>query len=366
MPVTIKIDGRTIDPINMAVEIQTVPLLDVDNFGAIPNDKAASAANVVAFNKAFAQAKISKAHVISRKAKQYWFNSNVICDSVTWHQEADLWFSDGTETTNCGTRLMGNGPKLNLEGSINSDATRRGGGAWGHHGLVIAAADFEVFGGGLIQGQACVSILCQAAKRGLIKGIRSKNTKADSFHNTCGTEWVTWEDCVAEGGGDDMMAVVSYDVDRIGTTYVTCHHITIRRFRGVNNRWARGLSVVGGQDILWEDCFVQNVNGFGLYIASESSYNTRGVKNVTARRVSVDVCGLQSVDLGDGLRIFGRGGVDTMGLPRTVDNVVLDGVVVNKPRRHGALVNTTYSSNIQRVNFSATNVTGGSQWTQIA
>ena len=360
MDLALTLEDGTVTRVAKAKRVATYvppPLLDVADFGAVADNPAAMAANVEAFARAFSQARLSGAHVIARKI--YWLNKTIRQDSITFHNEGALWFDDGTTQVNAGLLLSGNAPKLNLTGSINSTATVRGGGAWGQHCVTVGGAvDFEIYGGGLVQGAACVGVFLQNAKRGLIRGIRARNTKADNFHNTYGTEFVTWEDCAAEGGGDDMMAVVSYGKDgraADGTGGVICRDITVRRFRGTNNKWGRGLSVVGGERITFEDSTVSNVNGFGIYLASEgNTYNTRGVRNVTLRRVAVNVCGLYGLDLGDGLRVFGRSGLCSMGLPQTVEGVLLDGVTVTQPRRFAALVNTTYSKDIQRAGFTST------------
>jgi hypothetical protein len=143
---------------------------------------------------------------------------------------------------------------------------------------------------------------------------------------------------------------------------VICNNITVRNFRGYGNKWGRGLTVVGGRDVLFEDSAVYRVNGFGLYLASEGNlYNTRGVNGVTFRRVVVDVCGLSGLDLGDGVRVFGRAGTCNMGLPQTVENVLLEDVTVTKPRRFAGLINTTFSKGIERRNF-----TSAAAWREIA
>jgi hypothetical protein len=336
-----------------------VPLLDVAKFGAIADAQTpeAMAANAQAFGAAFAEAKATRSEVIARRGVQYWLNKSLRQDSIAFHCEADLWFSDGTPKSNAGLVIAGNAPRLNLTGSINSTATQRGGGAWGQHCVTVGGAvDFEIFGGGLVSGAACVGIFLQAAKRGQIIGMRSRNTKADSFHNTWGTSDVLWQDCAAEGGGDDMMAVVSYNGDGRapdGKGGVICERITVRRFRGQNNKWGRGLAVVGGRGILFEDAHVQNVNGFGLYVASEGSpYYARGTNGVTFRRVTVDTCGLAGYDWGDGLRVYGRAGVCSMGLPQTVEGVALEDVQIIKPRRFGALLSTTYAKPIDRAGLT--------------
>lgn len=341
--------------------IPTVKLLDVANFGAVADNKGAAATNVTAFNRAFAEAKATKSHVIVRRA--YWLNQIVRADSITLHVEGALWFTDGTSATNCSLFLRGNAPKLNLTGSINSDATTRGGGAWGQHLVQVVANDFEVYGGGTLSGAACTGVFVAMSQRGAVRDISVRNTKADSFHITNGSSYITFDRCSTTNGGDDMFAVVSYNGDSNGIV----HDITCRNFVGnTNTRNGRGMTVVGGHNILYEDSKVSNVWGFGLYISSEQSYNTHGVRNVTLRRVAVDGCGVFGPDLGDGLRVFGRAGLDPLGFVQTVDGLVLENVTVNRPKRNGALISTTHVKNLTRGNFAATNLTAGAVWAQIA
>jgi hypothetical protein len=334
-------------------------LIDVAQYGAVANNDSAQAAsaNVAAFNNAFSEARTSKKEVIARKGK-YWLNRNLVANSIVFHNEADLWFSDGTPASNAGLQLRGSGPVLNLVGSINSTATRRGGGSWGQMNVTVCAVDFEIYGGGLLQGASCVGLLLQAAHRGLVRDIRVANTKADCFHCTYGTSYVTFDRCSTEGGGDDMFACVSYNSDKGAIV----NNITVRNFTGRTNKWGRGMSVVGGHNILYEDCVLTGVNGFGLYIASEhaTAYDTRGVKAVTLRRVQVDGCGLHGPDLGDGLRVFGRAGTCSLGLPHTVDGLILDHVTIRSPRRYGALINTSHVTNIIKRGFTQAATAPGS------
>jgi hypothetical protein len=78
------------------------------------------------------------------------------------------------------------------------------------------------------------------------------------------------------GSGDDGFAVVSYLSNGVRVRNVHWHDVTVR-----NQRWGRGISVVGGESITVDHGDVDGSAGAGVYIAAEPQYNTYGVDGVT-------------------------------------------------------------------------------------
>ena len=81
---------------------------------------------------------------------------------------------------------------------------------------------------------------------------------------------------VTNNTGDDGVSVVSYVADR-----QTSHDITVNSPVVNGTSWGRGVTVVGGRNITYHDVKVSDTNGAGVYVASEPSYDTLGVSNVT-------------------------------------------------------------------------------------
>lgn len=97
---------------------------------------------------------------------------------------------------------------------------------------------------------------------------------ADGFHQTHNCEDGTVDDPTVMWPGDDGVAVVSYLTRGSGGAAVDpCRRIIVRR-PVVRYTHARGLSAVGGTDITYLDVDVFHTRGAGIYIGSESGFNT--------------------------------------------------------------------------------------------
>lgn len=109
-----------------------------------------------------------------------------------------------------------------------------------------------------------------------------ENTLADGIHNTQRTHHVLVEGNTARNTGDDCFAVVSYKTQ-------LCQHIIIRRNKGSGGH-ARGVSVVGGADVLIEDNDIADKDAAGIIVASEASWETNLVERVTVRNNRIIGC----------------------------------------------------------------------------
>jgi parallel beta helix pectate lyase-like protein len=127
----------------------------------------------------------------------------------------------------------------------------------------------------------------RASNGGRVSGNRISDTLADSVHVTDRSSFVEVDDNIIERSGDDGIAVVSY------LTQVTpAHSVTARRNLITDNAGGRGLSVVGGASVLYEDNkVIGNGKAAGLYVAQEDSYKTQAVSGVTVRRNTFFRCG---------------------------------------------------------------------------
>lgn len=126
-----------------------------------------------------------------------------------------------------------------------------------------------------------------------------ENTLADGIHNTGNAHHVLVEGNTAKNTGDDCFAVVSYKE-------TLCHDIIIRHNKGsIGN--ARGITVVGGADVLIESNEIADKDAAGILIASEESYQTNLVERVTVRNNRISGCPAKITAQG-GIYIGGRTG----------------------------------------------------------
>jgi hypothetical protein len=127
----------------------------------------------------------------------------------------------------------------------------------------------------------------RAATQGVISNNRIRNTRADGIHITGRASHISIVDNLVEATGDDGIAVVSYQRDG-GLT----HHITAARNTVRDNKGGRGMSVVGGSDVLYEHNRISRTGRFAcLYLAQEDSYKTLPVSNVIVRYNTLSHCG---------------------------------------------------------------------------
>jgi hypothetical protein len=127
---------------------------------------------------------------------------------------------------------------------------------------------------------------------GTIARNRITNTLADSIHITGISSHILLEHNEAWDCGDDGIAVVSYQAQN-----APCHHITARHNKIRDQRSGRGMSVIGGEDILYEHNFVDNnIHAAGMILARESgAYITFAPQRVTLRRNTIRNCGNRTI-----------------------------------------------------------------------
>ena len=127
----------------------------------------------------------------------------------------------------------------------------------------------------------------KGASNGVVSNNRVSNTLGDGIHITGKASYITITGNVIEGTGDDGIAVVSYQGDK-GLS----HHITAVRNTVSNNKGGRGMSVVGGSDVLYEQNRISNSGRNAcLYLAQEDSWKTLPISNVIARYNTLSNCG---------------------------------------------------------------------------
>lgn len=160
--------------------------------------------------------------------------------------------------------------------TLDSDATTRGYTGNSAKIQVRDATDFSIRNVTILNSMGAGMIVLRSS-RGVIQNNLVKGTNADSIHMTHGSNAIQVIGNRIENAHDDGIAVVSY-----ASHPTMVSNITIRNNTVLNNEWGRNIAVVGGQNVVIEKNHVQGnkAERAGIYIASEWSYKTWGVKNV--------------------------------------------------------------------------------------
>jgi hypothetical protein len=184
----------------------------------------------------------------------------------------------------------------------------------------------------------------------LIQNVTVADTRSDGIHITGGSSAGQVVRPQVRRSGDDGVAVVSY----LGDGAVS-HDIRISSPRVYDNVWGRGLAVVGGTRITLTDIYSKSSDAAGLYIASESSYNTYPVQDISVTGGSlVDANRERSVEHGAVLVFSDRPG-------NVSSNITIRGLDISTTRADapGQIGILTRSSCINNVRISDIHITGG-------
>jgi hypothetical protein len=133
-----------------------------------------------------------------------------------------------------------------------------------------------------VVGSAGAGIYLSGAEHFVIHDVSIRGTRADGLHMTGGSAYGDVENIKTDQTGDDGVSVVSYNHDP-----APCHDITEKNI-AVGSSRARGITVVGGNNVDISHFSVANTSAAGLYVASEGDpYFTQSVDHVTMSDGSV-------------------------------------------------------------------------------
>lgn len=181
--------------------------------------------------------------------------------------------------------LTGNGPQVqNLQ--ISCGATRRNNDG-AATGIFIDRATSFLVENIIVARSSGAGIMNWGGGNGTIRCCYVDHSWADAIHNTFGAHDIVIEYNKTFNSGDDGIAVVSYS-DSGMCRAIRAHHNTI-----VENLWGRGMSIVGGEGIVFEYNHIEKTAGdiAGIYVASEKVYETEGVDGAEVRYNTVWGCG---------------------------------------------------------------------------
>ncbi len=139
---------------------------------------------------------------------------------------------------------------------------------------VVLMSSNHVVKDNTIKNSSATGIFIFGAADYLIENNTIEDTLADGIHNTAGAKRGTIKGNTLRHVGDDSIAVVSYRSDSQLTENITVTNN--KTYDGVG----RGLTVVGGRNITFQNNHVENTRAAGVYVAAESSYATYGGHNI--------------------------------------------------------------------------------------
>ncbi|MCR4466997.1 glycoside hydrolase family 55 protein [Burkholderia sp. SCN-KJ] len=155
---------------------------------------------------------------------------------------------------------------------------------------LLSCSQFEI-SGCKFNNSASAGALMRSCANGKVFGNTLLNIWHDGIHVTKASSDITITNNEVINGGDDAFAVVGYFNEGVRP-----RRVTIADNRIVGTKYARGIAIVGAQDITVADNQIYNPMGAGIYVASEltSVYQSYGNDNVTVANNVLDTCGVQS------------------------------------------------------------------------
>jgi len=198
-----------------------------------------------------------------------------------------------------------------------------------------------------INGSAAAGIYVGGATNFTISKVTVNNTRADAIHMTSASSFGTISSVAIKNPGDDGVAVVSYR-----NNGVPCHDITINDARVIDQKWGRGFSVVGGRNIRWTALYADSTSAAGIYLASESNFNTLPTTNVTVDG-AVLIRSNQTASVDHGAVLLYNGQAGTVNSDLTLRNVRIVDTRITASRQV-AIINGTGAKHqrVALVNFT--------------
>ncbi|MBO9532033.1 MAG: right-handed parallel beta-helix repeat-containing protein [Solirubrobacteraceae bacterium] len=188
-----------------------------------------------------------------------------------------------------------------------------------------------------------------------IANVSVTHSQADSIHMTGGSRNGTVTDVTATDGGDDGVAVVSYQQDG-----APCKNITITRARVIGTRGGRGISVIGGTDITYVDSYVERSDAAGIIVAAEPSFKTWAPRGVRILGATV----VQAVrgTVGHPAVLVNSEETDAELSGQPLDDVVMRDITIrdtNPSKASNVRVDTARGATLHRIVLDRFTITGG-------
>lgn len=187
-----------------------------------------------------------------------------------------------------------------------------------------------------------------------VSRVKVVHSQADGIHLTGGSSNGTVTDVTTTDTGDDGVAVVSNVQDG-----PACKNITITRPRVLGSR-ARGVSVIGGSHITYNDVYVERSAGAGVIAASEPRYTTWAPRDVKVNGATIIDANVGAPDHGAVLVHSARTNAELGHQP--VDMVRISNVTIkntNPAKSADVRVSTDNGATLHNVILENFTITGG-------
>jgi hypothetical protein len=111
----------------------------------------------------------------------------------------------------------------------------------------------------------------------------------DSFHVTGSSKSIVYLAPRVVNGGDDGIAIVGYQKDGVRPSGIT---VVAPEINGT--KYARGIAVVGAQNVVVQSPRVSRTRAAGVYVSADSAYGTYANDDILIDDMIVDGCGAAS------------------------------------------------------------------------
>ncbi|WP_237401588.1 MULTISPECIES: right-handed parallel beta-helix repeat-containing protein [Saccharibacillus] len=294
--------------------------LSVTDFGAVAND---GKDDYNAFAAAAKAAKDQK-KTLYVPAGEFTLSRILTLDSIRVEgagKEATVLVS--TNPDGGSIDLKGDGVQLRSLKHAYQTTIGRGNGAHDKNSITVRGASNFVIDNVYVSKSSTAGIMmAYGSNNGIVSNNTVENTGADGIHMTTESHHITVENNTVMGVGDDGIAMVSY-----GTSPVPVNNIVVRGNTIGNFSKARGISVVGGVDVLIENNKIADTMMAGLYISVEGSYNTLNVNNVKVVNNTIRHTGIQEPQNHPNVLVYASQG--------TIDNVEFYGNTITDGAHRG-------------------------------
>ncbi|MDO3411668.1 right-handed parallel beta-helix repeat-containing protein [Saccharibacillus sp. CPCC 101409] len=200
---------------------------------------------------------------------------------------ADQSILTSTNPENGSIDIEGDGVVLSGFAHVYETTVERGDGANDKNSITVrGATNFKIQNIRIDKSSTAGIFVGYQSKDGVIQSNVLERTGADGIHITDGSSGILVENNTVKEAGDDTIAVVSYEENP-----ATSSDVTIRGNDVGYNSKARGISVVGGENVKIENNRIYNTEMAGIYISVEKEWETRNVKNITVTGNTVDHTG---------------------------------------------------------------------------
>jgi YVTN family beta-propeller protein/VCBS repeat-containing protein len=171
-----------------------------------------------------------------------------------------------------------------------------------------------------IVGGASVGIYIVGASNFEIDRVTVQGTAADGVQMTGGSNHGVLNNVTVGGTGDDAIAVVSYSTDAAPCTDIVINNPVVN-----GTLQARGLVVVGGERITFNNITVRDTSMSGVFVGSQGGFfGTRSTTDVKVNGGTITRANVTSFPFGSIMVLSQNPG-------QSVTNVTISGVTINTP-----------------------------------